>query len=198
MAITRESLARTLQSTPISVYATMVAVVAAFIFAGLGLKARRAAAPFGKQLVELQGTMRTLEDFRRGFRPPNPEEQLLWNASSEALALGIRHQQRFSLGQTVTSQAEALGLRDVRVRFAAADSGLSAQPRVGASGAPVPVAAYAMSVEFSGGFENALTFVNSLPVTVVVERFRVSKVPGGPHFSLTLSVYETVDVKQPS
>jgi hypothetical protein len=198
MAITRDSLKRAFDSNQLAYSTTAIAAVAAIMFAGLGVKARRAAAPFGRELIELQGAAANIAAFKRGFVPPEPREQLRWNASPEELALGISHGHRLSLAQLLTSSAEGVQLRDIRVHFTPPDSAMAASPRLAADGTSVPLAAYALNVEFSGGFADALTFVNSLPATVVLERFRVLRSPGGSHFALVLAVYESADAKQPA
>jgi hypothetical protein len=198
MAITRDSLKRAFSTHQLPFSIAAIAVAAALIFAVLGVKARRAAAPFGKQLIELQGAAASIADFKRGFVPPDPREQLRWNASPEELALGISHGHRLSLAQLITASAEGFHLRDIRVRFSPPDSAIAAKARLAADGSPVPLAGYTLSVEFSGGFADALTFVNSLPATVVLERFRVLRSAGGSHVSLVLAVYESADAKQPA
>lgn len=166
-----------------------VALLAIAVALTLGTMARRQATPLNAERDRLRSATRELNAFRTGFQAATPREDSAQFADS--LAIGIARDVRFSLAQQVALRAEQSGLRDVRIRFAAADT--AAPPQApDFTGRSVAIADYTVALDCAGGYASMLEFVRRLPVSVAVQRISATRTStGGVEYHIVLAVFES-------
>lgn len=166
-----------------------VALLAIVVALTLGVMTRRQATPLNAERDRLRSATRELNAFRTTFQPATPGEDSARFADS--LAVGVARDVRFSLAQQVALRAEQSGLRDVRIRFAAADTA-APPPSPDFTERSVVVADYAVALDCSGGYSSMLDFVRRLPVSVAVQRIAATRSPtGGVEYHIVLAVFES-------
>ncbi len=166
-----------------------VALLAAVVALTIGTLARRQGAPLRAEHDRLRRATQELNAFRSSFQPTTPQEDSARLADS--LVIGVARDVRFSLAQQVASRAEQSGLRDVRIRFAAADT--SAPPQMpDLSEHTVSVADYTVAVDCAGNYSALLEFVRQLPVSVAVQRIAATRAGNGAvEYHVVLAVFES-------
>ncbi len=166
-----------------------VALLAIIVALAIGTMARRQAAPLQAERERLRGATRELNAFRTSFQPTTPQEDSARFADS--LTIGVARDVRFSLAQQVASRAEQSGLRDVRIRFAPADTAAAPQaPDL--SEQTVTVADYTVVVDCAGNYSALLEFVRHLPMSVAVQRIAATRAGnGGVEYHVVLAVFES-------
>jgi hypothetical protein len=172
-----------------STYVTVaLAVLVASVAAGLTARDRIAAAD--TQRNRLRSIEHDMTTFRAAFRQPSLEERAF--RLSDSLAVAVARDARFSVAQRVAQRAEQLGLTDVRVRFAPADSDEApATPEL--SGARIAVADYSLGVDCRGDLAALLSLVDQLPPSVALQRLAAERSPvgGAVDYHLALAVFES-------
>ena len=173
------------ESTYVAV-ALGVAIVS--ITAGLAARKRIAAAEI--QRNRLRSIENDVTTFRTSFRAASLEERAF--RLPDSLSVAVVRDARFSIAQRLAQRAEQLGLTDVRVRFAAADS-TEAPPTPELSTARIAVADYTLAVDCRGELSAFLSLVNQLPPSVALQQLGAERVPvgGGVDYHLTLAVFES-------
>lgn len=189
MAITTADLKAFAARYRVHTEAIGVAALAAVVALTLGIMARRQAAPVLAERDRLRAATREVDGFRTAFKPATPEEDAF--RLPDSLSVGVARDVRFSLAEQVAQRAEQNGLRDVRVRFAPADTALApAAPDL--QGSHVVLADYAITVDCGGGFAAVLDLVRRLPPSVALQRMTAIRSPKGVvEYHLSLAVFET-------
>ena len=166
-----------------------VALLATVVALTIGAMARQQGAPLRAEHDRLRSATRELNAFRTSFQPTTPREDSARLADS--LMVGVARDVRFSLAQQVAARAERTGLRDVRIRFAAADTGAPPQaPDL--SERTVTVADYTVAVDCAGDYSALLEFVRRLPVSVAVQRIAATRAGNGAiEYHVVLAVFES-------
>jgi hypothetical protein len=167
-----------------------LALLGLVVFTALGLRARKQGEPLRAELTKLQSASAEIASFRSAFKSASPEQDLRVAQLTDSLSIAVPREQRVALAQRIAAEADAVGLSDVRVRFATPDSA-PAPVRPDLVRAPVGVADYSIAVECYGGFSNVLSLVNRLPASVAVQRIVGADVNGRSHFQIALAVFET-------
>jgi hypothetical protein len=171
-----------------------IAVLAIVISLVLGTSARRQGTPLRMERDRLHAAQREVTTFRAAFKPTVPGEEAA--RLPDTLAVGVLRDSRISLAQRIAQQAERGGLRDVRVKFAAADT-TSPPPAPQMFGTSISLAPYTLVVEGDGGFATALSLIKQLPPAVALQRMSVNRlVDGAVHYTLVLAVFETAEQSQ--
>lgn len=171
-----------------------VAVLAILASLIVGTAAKRAAAPSVAERTRLRVVGQEIADFRRAFQTSTPEQDAI--RLPDSLSVTVDHDARLSVAQRMAQRAEGSGMRDVRVRFATADSAaLPPIPEI-AGGAAQP-APYAITLDATGGFAAVLSFVKQLPPSVTLQRLSAVRSPKNEvQYHLTLVVFETAGQNQ--
>jgi hypothetical protein len=172
--------------------AIYVGMALALVVASLaaGITARGRIAPANLQRNRLRSTEQDIATFRSAFRDATLEERSF--RFPDSLSVAVAHDARFSIAQRIAERAEQLGLTDVRVRFAPADSSEPpASPELSAT--HIAVADYAIGVDCRGDFSALLSLVEALPPSVALQRMDAARAPSGANvgYHLTLAVFES-------
>ncbi len=171
-----------------------VALLALFVFVGLGLAARRRLLPIRTDISTLRVVETEISTFRSAFQPLTPQEDADARLPDD-LQVGVAHDLRVSLAEQLASGAERRGLSGVRVRFAGPDSAAPpAKPDM--TNRAVALADYSLALECSGSFGAVLSLINQLPPSIALQRLVAIRTKSGTQYSLTFAVFETVGVNQ--
>ncbi len=166
-----------------------VAALAIVLSLALGAAARRQGAPLVTEHDRLAAAHREVTSFRAVFKPAVAGEDSV--RLPDSLAVSVARDSRISLAQRIAQQAEQDGLRDVRVKFAAADTA-SPPPAPQLLGESSQVAQYSLVLEADGGFATILSVVRQLPPAVGLQRMSAVRGKNGiVHYTLILAVFET-------
>jgi len=190
MAITIASLRQTVARHRRESVRVGIALAVLVVSIAAGVAARNRIAPVVIQRNRLRSTDHDLTTFRSAFRQASLEERAF--RFPDSLAVFVAREARFSVAQRVAQRAEQLGLTDVRVRFAAADS--AEAPTVPElSDAHVAVADYSIGLDCRGSLAALLSLVNALPPSVALQRVSAERVPvtGAVDYHLALAVFES-------
>lgn len=174
---------------PVQSRALGLAVVGLVVFTTLGLRARKQSEPLRAELATLETARTEVSTFRSAFKSSSPEQDLRIAHLSDSVSVAVPREQRVALARQIAAEADAVGLSDVRVRFATPDSA-AAPTRPDLVRSPVATADYAIAVECYGGFASVLSLVNRLPVSVAVQRIVGTDVNGRARFQIALAVFE--------
>jgi hypothetical protein len=166
-----------------------VAVLGLVVFTALGLRARQQGEPLRAELAKLQAASAEVSTFRASFTASTPEQDSRITQLSDSLSIAVVRDQRVGLAQRIAAEADAVGLSDVRVRFAAPDSA-AAPVRPDLVRNPVSVADYSIAVECYGSFATVLSLVNRLPASVALQRVVGTNINGRARFQIVLAVFE--------
>ncbi|MGH7619587.1 MAG: hypothetical protein ACREPM_20425 [Gemmatimonadaceae bacterium] len=166
-----------------------VAFLALVAFVVIGVRAHRASEPLRFETARLGMASEEVARFRSAFAAGRPEQELLVARLSDSLGVAVARTGRVALAQRVAAQAEALGLANVRVKFAAADS--AAPPQRPELFDGVAVADYTIVLDCEGGLAPVLSLLNQLPASVALERIVAAKTSGTSQFRVTLAVFES-------
>jgi hypothetical protein len=172
-----------------------VVVAVASIVAGSAARSRLSAVTIQRNRLRSMDSDATV--FRSAFRQPSLEERAF--RFPDSLAIAVSRESRFSLAQRIAQRAEQLGLSDVRVRFAAPDSGEAPMaPELG--GTHVAAADYSIALDCRGAFDAVLSLVNSLPAAVALQRVNGERAGTGEpvDYHLALAVFEPAPDSTPS
>jgi hypothetical protein len=128
------------------------------------------------------------------FVPPSTEERAVWAIlDSASETLGIQPSERMLLQQRIYELGDEVGLTDVQVVVAKADSASTVFPprRDPMAAGTVEIAPYTMEVTFGGRFADAVRFVTTLPDAVFPGRVSVFQdaVTGASRYRVSLTVY---------
>ena len=167
-----------------------LAAVGLGAFVALGLHARKQGEPLRTELAALQSAQAEVSTFRTAFSSSSPEHDLRIAQLVDSLSFAVPREQRVALARQIAAEAEAVGLADVRVRFATPDSA-AAPERPALLRSPVATADYSIAIECHGGLASVLSLVNRLPTSVAVQRIVGTDVNGRSRFHLALAVFET-------
>jgi len=190
MAMTVEAIRALVRRYRVHAEAVGVALLATVVFLALGMRARRALGPLRAEATRLSMTASEITRFRASFAPAPRAQDLRLDQRGDSLGVSVSRDERVSLAQQVAAHAEALGLANVRVRFAPRDTGVApARPELTA--VTVAVADYSLSVDCDGGLAAVLSLVNELPASVALQRITAAKVRGTTRYRLTFAVFES-------
>jgi hypothetical protein len=155
-----------------------------------GVMARNRVAAAGIQRNRLKSIAGDVTTFRSAFKQASLEERAF--RFPDSLAVAVSRDARFSVAQQLAQRAEQLGLTDVRVRFAPADS-LEAPPVPELSEARIAVADYVLAVECRGELAAFLSLVNRLPPSVALQQLGAQRDPASHvvDYHLALAVFES-------
>ena len=171
---------------------TAVAVLALALSVWVGNKARKQREEYDSGVTRLRTVARQVQDVRTSFQPATASENLSLGPA-DSITTAISHTARVALAQRIAQAAADAGLTGIRVEFTPGDS-VSVPSRPGPGGQNASVAPYVLVVECQGGFAKLLTFVNSLPSVVALERIGGAHVgeaaSGTTRYHVTLGVYE--------
>src|SRR5262249_18749510 len=139
--------------------------------------------------------------FRAEFKQASLDERAF--RFPDSLAVAVSRDERFSIAQRVAQRAERLGLTDVRVRFATADSTGAdsterpAAPELGSSRAVGAV--FSLRAGRRGDLAAFLSLVNQLAPSVALQRLEAERgAAGDVDYHLALAVFEsTADTIRP-
>jgi hypothetical protein len=166
-----------------------LSILGLVVFTTLGLRARKQAEPMRAEQIKLKGAQTEVAMFRSQFKSSSPALDLRIAQLTDSLSVALPREQRVALAQRIAAEADAIGLSDVRVRFATPDSS-AAPARPDLVRSPVTTADYSIAVDCYGGFANVLSLVNRLPASVAVQRIIGVDVNGRAHFEISLAVFE--------
>lgn len=156
----------------------------------LTLCALLAAAAWGRssllRAAELSAEAERLEEVRVAMntwaaemQPAAAAESAAWRESDRLLrSLDGSALDPLSAAELLTERAEEVGLRDVRVQFANADS-IEAPPPVQAGDLTAGAGDAPILVDFVGGWPAVLAFLGAVPVTLQVSSVQVSSGESG-------------------
>ena len=167
-----------------------VAVIAIVTAGVLGFMARTRLVPVRSELAQLRAAEAEIERFRSAFRPSQDIDARLVAPNWAAVALP--RDLRVTLAEQLADRAEALGLTEVRVRFAASDS-TAAPTQPNLLGTSVSVADYTIALECRGDLAAVLSLVNHLPFAVAVQRLTATRAANGTQYHLVLAVFESAE-----
>ena len=167
-----------------------VAMFAVIAFTMLGIGARRRVGPARTEQAKIEAVSSEIASFRASFSPDRPERAAAASSLPDSLTVAVTRDARVALAERVASRAELVGLFDVRVRFAPLDS---APPptRPDIANPAVAVADYTIAIDCAGSFASVLSLVSHLPPSVALQRLIAVRDKAGPHFRLTLAVFES-------
>jgi hypothetical protein len=174
-----------------------VALAAAMVSIAIGVAARGRVAPVTMQRNRLRATEHDLVTFRAAFQQASLEERAF--RFPDSLAVSTSRELRFSVAQRVAQRAEQLGLSDVRIRFAEADS--AEPPTVPElSDTHIAVADYSIALDCRGDFAAVLSLVDALPASVALQRLAAERAPGGEpvNYHVVLAVFESSSDSTPA
>lgn len=167
-----------------------IAVVVAVLSVAAGVAARGRLAQAVVQRNRLRATALDITTFRAAFRQASLEERAF--RFPDSLAVSTSRELRFSIAQRVAQRAEQLGLSDVRVRFAEADSAEApVVPEL--SEARIGIADYSIALDCRGDFAALLSLVNELPPSVALQRLAADRASLGQtvDYHVVLAVFES-------
>ena len=190
MATTVEGIRALVRRYRVHAEAVGVALLAIVVFLALGVRARRALGPLRADATRLSMTASEITRFRAAFAPSPQGQDLRLAQRADSLGVSVSRDERVALAQQVAARAEALGLTNVRVKFAPRDTGVApARPELAA--VIVAVADYSLSVDCDGNLAAVLSLVNQLPASVALQRITAAKVGGTTRYRLTFAVFES-------
>jgi len=158
----------------------------------LGIRARRALVPAQDELAKVSAASTEISTFRSSFRTSTPEQDIHVAQLADSLGVAVARNDRVSIAQAIAATAEALGLDQVRVRFAAADTA-AAPTRPDVSRISIGVADYSVAVECTGALDAVLSLVNQLPASVALQRLTGAQVNGRTRYNIALAVFESAN-----
>ena len=169
--------------------AAAVALGVAIVSVAAGVAARKRIATAEIQRNRLRSIANDVTTFKTSFREASLDERAF--RLPDSLAVAVSRDARFSIAQRLAQRAEQLGLTDVRVRFAAADTTEPPTPEL--SSTRIAVADYTLAVDCRGELTAFLSLVNQLPPSVAVQGLGAERVPvgGAVDYHLTLAVFES-------
>jgi hypothetical protein len=166
-----------------------VAVLALVVFVGLGIRVRQQLAPARLEASRLSAAAAEVASFRSSFDGASPERDLRLGQIADSLGISVAREYRVALAQDIAARAEALGLKDVRVRIAPSDTG-APPPKPELIRTPVTLAEYSLTVECDGDLASMLSLVNQLPAAVAVQRLVGLSDRTHARYKLWLAVFE--------
>ncbi|HVX37974.1 MAG TPA: hypothetical protein VHB25_00275 [Gemmatimonadaceae bacterium] len=165
----------------------VVLVVAVF----LGIGARKQIAPARLTETRLRQSAAEIASFRAAFKPSTPEQEARLMLP-DSLAIAVPHDMRMSLAGELATSAQHVGLTDVRVRFANADSAAAPPPTPDFVNRTVSVGDYTIAIDCGGSFGQVLSFVSRVPSSAALQRITATRAAkgAGVRYHLVFAVYE--------
>lgn len=171
---------------------TLLAVAAAFALGSRALERTRA---LEARAVELEDVRAAVHRWSEQLHPPTPRESADWAESERALrSLGVESTQPLTLARVVSERAEEVGISNLRIRLASADS-VSPPPPLEVGTWAIETGVAGLMVEFSGDIGDVISFLGALPPQVGVGGMTVRGEDGSLEVSAALLTRQMVPLE---